>query len=140
MKKVLLLVMCISVFTCKNEGKATVSEAEDAEKSQEISFQLHSKKDGLITLKGNFIYYGDAAVMQTSNEIYGVVINDKMLELNNKAKKFKTKDTDMVLATVKARKFPKPEGEEGWPLRLEIKEILKIEPELDTNKTITLDK
>ena len=39
----------------------------------------------------------------------------------------------MVPVTVRVRKFEKPEGEEGWQYRVEIKEILKVE-EPDANK------
>ena len=78
-------------------------------------------------MTGEFIYYADAAVLQTTNEIYGVVIDDKMHKLNDEVKQYKVDDTDMVSVTVKVRRFEKPENEEGWPYRVEIKEIIKIE-------------
>ncbi len=37
-------------------------------------------------MTGDFIYYADAAVLQTPKEIYGVVIDDKMHELENVVK------------------------------------------------------
>ncbi len=122
MKKV-IFILCISivVLACKKESKST-----------EKSFNQASEVE-LITMTGEFIYYADAAVLQTTNEIYGVVIDDKMHKLNDEVKQYKVDDTDMVSVTVKVRRFEKPDDEEGWPYRVEIKEILKVEKP-DTRK------
>ena len=116
MKK-LIFILCVSiaVLACKKDSKST-------EKSSNQTSEVE-----LITMTGEFIYYADAAVLQTTNEIYGVVIDDKMHELDDQAKPHKVNDTDMVSVTVKVRRFEKPENEEGWPYRVEIKEILKVE-------------
>jgi len=116
MKKIIFfLFISIVVLGCKKESKST-------EKSSNQASEVE-----LITMTGEFIYYADAAVLQTTNEIYGVVIDDKMHKLNDEVKQYKVDDTDMVSVTVKARRFKKPENEEGWPYRVEIKEILKVE-------------
>ncbi len=73
------------------------------------------------------MYYADAAVLQTQNEIYGVVIDDAVHKLNAQAKLIKKEPTDMVTVTVKAKPFKKAEGEEGWENKLEIKEIIMVE-------------
>ncbi len=91
-----------------------------------VSSNPDEQTDELITLSGDFIYYADAAVFQTNNEIYGVVIDDKMHELNEAVKSYKNDVTDMVSVTVKAKKYKKPANEEGWPYRIEIKEIIKV--------------
>ena len=109
------------VLACKKDSKSV-------EKSS-----IQVEEDELITMTGDFIYYADAAVLQTINEIYGVVIDDKMHELNDKIKSYKVDDTDMVSVTIKVRRFEKPDKEEGWPYRVEIKEILKVEKP-DTKK------
>ena len=101
--------------SCKNDSKAADSSTS------------YDQNDGLITVKGDFIYFADAAVLQSKNEIYGVVINEKMHELNDAIQAYKIEDTDMVPVTVRVRRFEKPENEEGWPMRVEIKEILKVE-------------
>ena len=53
----------------------------------------------------------DAAVLQTHREIYAVVIDDKMHELNDQVKKYKQEDTDMVPVEIRGEIKPKPEGE-----------------------------
>jgi hypothetical protein len=87
------------------------------------------------------VYYADAAVLQTSNEIYGVVIDENMHMLDKQVQAFKTESTDMVPVTLRVRKFKKPENEEGWPYRVEIKEILKVEtPNPNKEDVIKLSK
>lgn len=109
-------------MSCKNDVKT------------ESSSTSYSKDDGLITMKGNFIYIDNAAVLQTNVDIYGVVIDDQMKELHKAVKPFQTNVTDMIPVTVRVRKFAKPADEEGWPYRVEIKEIIKVEKP-DSNST-----
>jgi hypothetical protein len=116
-----ILLLCVLSFTsCKDETKTEVNLEENRAKSYDAN-------DGFITMKGEFVYYDDAAVFQTATEIYGVVIDDNMHRLEQQIKPLKKEATDMVSVTVRVRKFQKPVGEEGWPYRLEIKEILKVE-------------
>lgn len=122
----LIMVLALVVFACKNETKSEV----DLEGNRSKSY---NEKDGFITMKGDFVYFGDAAVFQTSNEIFGVVVDDNMHQLEKQVKAFKKETTDMVPVTVRVRKFEKGEGEEGWQYRVEIKEILKVEAP-DPNK------
>ncbi len=128
MKKfIFILCVSIAVLACKKDSKS-------AEKSSNQSSGVE-----LITMTGEFIYYADAAVLQTTNEIYGVVIDNKMHELDDQAKPYKVNDTDMVSVTVKVRRFEKPKNEEGWPYRVEIKEILKVEkPDIKKQDIIKL--
>lgn len=122
MKKLLILfVIGFSLYSCKNEQK---DKPLDLKENRDKSY---SKDDGFITVKGEFVYYADAAVLQTASEIYGVVIDDNMHLLDEQVKAFKKEDTDMVPVTVRVKKFKKPENEEGWPYRVEIKEVLKVE-------------
>jgi hypothetical protein len=120
MKKVVIILwVSLIAFSCKSDSRPEKSVAPE--------------ESELITMTGDFIYYADAAVLQTPKEIYGVVIDDKMHELENVVKPLKDELTDMVSVTVKVRRFKKPENEEGWPFRVEIKEILKVEKP-DPNK------
>lgn len=129
MKKLIILTcVFLSFVSCKNE----------AEKTQNI-LKSQSQDDELITMKGEFIYIDNAAVLKTNNDIYGVVVDDRMKELDKQVKPYKSANTDMVPVTVKVRKFAKPDNEEGWPYRVEIKEVIKVEkPEEDTNDIIKL--
>ncbi|WP_178986544.1 hypothetical protein [Winogradskyella helgolandensis] len=121
------IILCLALFvSCKNEEKQDVNLEENRAKS-------YDQNDGFITVKGDFVYFADAAVLQTPKEIYGVVIDENMHLLAEQAKAFKTEDTDMVPVTVRVRKFEKEKDEEGWQYRVEIKEILKVEAP-DPNK------
>jgi hypothetical protein len=104
--------------------------------------ESYNQNDGMITLKGDFIYDESqgAAVIQTPNQIYGVVVDANMKALDTKASAFKKEASDMVPVTVRAKRIAKPEGEEGWAFQLEIKEILKVEaPNPNTNDIIKLE-
>ncbi len=127
MKKInLIIILVLVLVACKNETKTEVNLEENREKSYDAN-------DGFVTMKGEFVYYADAAVFQTSNEIYGVVIDDNMHQLEKQVKAFKKEATDMVPVTVRVRKFEKDADEEGWQYKVEIKEILKVEAP-DPNK------
>ena len=81
---------------------------------------------------GDFVYYADAAVLQTSEEVYGVIINKKAEELAQKAKAFQTGPTDMVRVEVSGFLIAKDSLEEGWPFKLDIKKIISVRA-VDTN-------
>ncbi|GGW58057.1 hypothetical protein DFQ11_101858 [Winogradskyella epiphytica] len=133
-KNSLIIILALVLVACKNEGKQEVSLEENRSKS-------YDQNDGLITIKGDFVYYADAAVIQTPTEIYGVVIDEQMHALDKEAQAFKKEATDMVPVTVRVRKFEKDENEEGWQFKVEIKEILKVEaPDPETKDVIKLAK
>ena len=135
MKQLLSLLVVVTFFvSCKNDKKKDIDEL------KETTSKSYSQNDGLITLKGDFIYMADAAVIQTKNEIYGVIIDEQMHKLNDAVAKFKKEETDMIPVTVRAKRTAKPAGEEGWPFRLEIKEIIKVEaPNPEQNDVIKLE-
>jgi hypothetical protein len=119
MKKILILLLTIAAFTsCKNESNKDPIETEEG--------RTEKQNDGLTLVKGEFVYYADAAVLQTKSQIYGVIINGKVSEINKRAKQYKTEDTDFVMVEVRGEITPKPEGVEGWDNRIEIKEILNV--------------
>ncbi|MDN3491421.1 hypothetical protein [Winogradskyella bathintestinalis] len=116
----ILFILTLVLFGCKNEAKQDVNLEDNRAKS-------YDQNDGFTTLRGDFVYYADAAVLQTPKEIYGVVIDENMHLLEAQVKAFKKEATDMVPVTVRVRKFEKNKDEEGWQYRVEIKEILKVE-------------
>ncbi|MCO4821752.1 MAG: hypothetical protein KC469_06775 [Flavobacteriaceae bacterium] len=123
MKKVIfLLLIAVTGLSCKKEVKPEAAEdtivVEDG--------KTEKQRDGLTLLKGEFVYYADAAVLQTHREMYGVVIDQKMHELDEMAKSYQKEATDFVQIEIRGKVIPKPEGEEGWPYRVEIKEILNV--------------
>ncbi len=126
MKKIIILLLAITVFTnCKKETKKEVV----------------NPNDGLTLLKGAFVYYADAAVLKTNSEIYNVILNEKVDQINKQAIPFKKEDTDFVLVEVRGIISPKPKGEEGWDNNFEIKKIIRVAALKTKEKsTVTLDK
>lgn len=136
MKKIFIILILITAFiACKNNTKS-----ESTDQATEISGEERTAKqsDGLTLLKGEFIYYSDAAVLQTHRQMYGVVIDEKMHELDDLAKAFKNEVTDFVQVEIRGRITPKPENEEGWDYRVEIKEILNVEASKESNEVVKL--
>ena len=139
MKKVLILLITIIAFvSCKDDAKTKVpQQIENIDGSEKTSKQ----SDGLTLLVGDFIYYADAAVLQTHKEVYGVVLNDEMKALNELAAKYKKEPTDMVKVQVRGKIIPKQTNEEGWPFNVEIKEIMSVKPiDAKNNEVIKIGK
>ena len=66
MKKLLILLVSVTLFiSCKNDNKS--KDAETIEAST--------------MLKGDFVYFDGAAVLQTHSEIYGVLLTRKIRQL-----------------------------------------------------------
>ena len=122
--------------SCKNESKSD-NKTNDIENQEE---KTAKQNDGLVLLKGEFVYYADAAVIQTnSSSIYGVVINKKMHELDKLAQQYKKEPTDYVSIEIRGEIIPKPENEEGWPYRIDIKEIIKVSKSQNEDEVIKLE-
>jgi hypothetical protein len=122
MKKIfLILISIVTIVACKKK------ESNEAEGTKEISSEkTYKQKDGLTLVKGEFIYFENAAVLQTPKQMFGVVIDDKMQELNEMASSFKKEATDFVQVEIRGKITPRPESEVGWDYRIEIKEILNV--------------
>lgn len=115
MKKLIAILFIAILFTsCKNDSKSTVS--------------VESSHDEISTreISGHFIYYADAAVLQTKSELFGVVENEKAQELIKIAEPLKDAPTDEVAVTLKVKVVKKPEQEEGWENRVEILDIVNV--------------
>ncbi|WP_040279443.1 hypothetical protein [Psychroserpens damuponensis] len=129
MKKLLVLLMMFTVFvSCKEDKKTEVDSSQDDKTIVAQDGKTPKQSDGLVAVQGDFIYYADAAVLKTPTKIYGVVVDEKMQELQTQVKAYKKLDTDMVPVTIRGRMFKKDPSEEGWEDRIEIKEILKVSP------------
>lgn len=126
MKKALILLVCVSaLLSCKNDSK---SEQKDIESTVETNEKTAKQSDGLTLLKGDYVYHGGAAVLQTHAEIYGVLPTHKFEELNKKVDAFKTEPTDMVQVEIRA-KITKEEHETIlWENKVEVMEILNVKP------------
>lgn len=142
MKKALVLFLMFTVLiSCKDEKKPQGDASQDTNDNVAEDAKTVRQSDGLIAIHGKFLYYADAAVLQTPTEIYGVVIDEKMQELVDQTKPYKKNPEDMVPVTIRARLFKKEPNEEGWENRIEIKEILKVsEPSATDDDVITIGK
>ncbi len=138
MKKIFLALLVSAVlFSCKSDSKNDTSSTETT--TENVDGKTAKQNDGLTLVVGEFVYYADAAVIQTKNTVYGVVIDKKMHELNNMAQQYKKEATDYVTVEVRGKIIPKSQNEEGWDYRVEIKEILKVSAsKADENNVIKL--
>lgn len=128
--------MAIAFTSCKNDKKSE-GNLDQIETQDEKTTKLD---DGLVLIKGEFVYFADAAVLQTnSSSIYGVVINEKMHELDKLAQQYKKEPTDYVSVEIRGEIIPKPENEEGWPYRINIKEILSVNKSQTEDEVIKLE-
>lgn len=126
----------MALTSCKNDSKSD-KKTDEIENQDEITSK---QNDGLVLLKGEFVYYADAAVIQTnSSSIYGVIINEKMHELDKLAQQYKKEPTDYVSVEIRGEIIPKPENEEGWPYRIDIKEIIKVSKSQNEDEVIKLE-
>tara|TARA_R110002012_G_scaffold312248_1_gene522550 strand:- start:104380 stop:104811 length:432 start_codon:yes stop_codon:yes gene_type:complete len=141
MKKLTILLMISIVFmSCKNDSKTEETTTETEAIDMDSPNRTSKQNDGLTLLNGEFVYYENAAVLQTHREVYGVVLDDKMMELNNMAEAYKKEPTDYATVSIRGKVVPKPENEEGWPFRVEIKEILSVSASNpETNNVVKLE-
>ena len=71
-KGIILLLTLVVLVSCKNNTEESKSiDTDSPEKTEKQS-------DGLTLLKGEFVLFDDAAILQTHREFYGVYINDTL--------------------------------------------------------------
>lgn len=92
-------------------------------------------KDSLTTIKAEFIYLADAAVLKGRSFIYGVELDSVAMELVDQVEPLKRDEFDMISVVVKAKIIENP-AQEGWDEIAQIREIIKI-PE---NRTDSVNK
>ncbi|UZO81801.1 hypothetical protein NBT05_04875 [Aquimarina sp. ERC-38] len=105
-KSVILLFVSFLILSCKNDKKGG---ADDTEAT---------------LIRGEFILINDAGVIKGEDFIYGVVLNEKAHELNEKIKPMQREEYDMVPVVINGK--IKDNTEEGWPEVVEITEILGV--------------
>lgn len=142
MKK-LLVVLLVSFLTvgCKTEKSESVTETPSSSEVTTENDKTEKQNDGLIAIQGNYLYVAqdNAAVLQTSSEMYGIVINDKIKELNAQVDPLKNEPYDMITITVRGKIFKNEGAKDEWENKIEIEEILKVSrPETEDNDVIKL--
>jgi hypothetical protein len=107
--------LCVLTLSCKNDSKSTETETETASQYE--------------TFSGMFLYLESekAAVFQAAgNQMYGVVVDDQMLALNEKCKTYKKQDHDMIPVVIKGIKKANT-VENAWKEVIEVKEIISVQ-------------
>jgi len=104
--KILIFVLFFS-FSCDKKQDKIVSNK-----------VVETKNNDLIILSGDYVFYNNAAVLQTNKNVYGIIINEKVNELNDRLSSIKKDE--------KGRLKNKDENDEGWSVKLEITEIVEI--------------
>lgn len=126
MKKALILLVCVSaLLSCKNDSKSETKEISTSEESNE---RTEKQSDGLTLLKGEFVYYDGAAVLQTHAEIYGVLLINKFEDLSKRAESFKTKPTDHVQVEIRGKITNEKHETILWENKVEVVEIIDVKP------------
>ncbi|WP_299333234.1 hypothetical protein [uncultured Psychroserpens sp.] len=138
----ILLVVFAVIFSCKSDQKTT---KEEVEVSTDTLIAEPGKtlkqSDGLIAIHGNYLYDAtqNAAVLQTPTLMYGIVVNDKVEELNTLVEEHKSEPYEMVPVTIRGRIFKNEANDQEWENKIEIKEILKVsKPDPEENDVIKL--
>ncbi|XMO87687.1 hypothetical protein AAFN75_05240 [Algibacter sp. AS12] len=138
MKRVLLilLVSITGLTGCKNDSKSENQNTSNSSTEEKTAKQ----NDGLTLLKGEFVYYDGAAVLQTHSDIYGVLITDKLEELDKQAQQYKSEPTDMVLIQIRGKITNQKDEKILWENKVEVMEILNVKPTpKEDNKVIKLE-
>ena len=103
-----------------------------------LGFGCKNKSENLTVLKGSYIFFEDAAVLQTPNEIYGVYLNDKAVELNKLAMSFKARPSDAIIAELKGIISTDDHDKILWEKKFEIVEIVSTSSKKETKNTLIL--
>jgi len=131
MKKTIILFLSLLVFaSCKNNSKT------NTESKVETPESTSKQTSNLKRLKGKFVFYDDAAVLQTRTDIYGVFITDKLKELNKLAEPYKNKPTDMVEVEIRGKITNQKDDKILWENKVEITEIISVKPESQDQKNV----
>ncbi len=111
MKKVLVLFgLALALFSCKNEPKIDPN---------------------AIDIEAEFIHVDNAAVLKGKTFIYGVILDDKALELSEKTAPMKKEKYDMVPVKIKGVITENPK-KDGWDQLVKVEQIIQVLPVAET--------
>ncbi|HET8838112.1 MAG TPA: hypothetical protein VFM82_03870, partial [Flavobacteriaceae bacterium] len=131
-----LIAVLIAVFClvgCQDEKKKTAnngmetSESATSEKAENVDGTEHAVKkveDSVKTLRGEFIYVDNAAVLKGSDFIYGVKIDSMAKRLAEKTDSLKRNEFDMVPVVIQGVVSKNPN--DGWEEIVSIKKIVMV--------------
>jgi hypothetical protein len=93
--------------------------------SEELQPETVVAKDSIPTIKGEFIFLANAAVLKGKDFIYGVQIDSISRRLADTVEPLKRDEFDMIEVTVTGKIVQNP-GQTGWEEILQIREIVEI--------------
>lgn len=114
MKKIGLLLLLTLIFGCKNSS------------------------ENLTTIKGSYIFFDDAAVLQTNNDVYGVFMNAKALELNKSAEQYRATPSEIIYVELKGVVSTEEDDKIKWEKKFDIKEIVSISTQKEKRNTLII--
>ena len=103
-----------------------------------IAFSCNEKSDTEVNIRGTFIYFEDAAVLQSNNEIYGIFLDKKANELIEKAKKLKASEADEIKVELLGEISTKNDDKIFWDKKFKITRIISVSLRKEKQKTIIL--
>lgn len=129
MKKIYFtFALCVVMLSCKNDTKSTDTTTEKAGYTETVTVGNTYE-----TFSGMFLYLESekAAVFQAAgSQMYGVVVDDQMLALNEQCKTYKKEDHTMIPVVIRGIKKPNT-VEDAWPEVIEIKEIVSVQKPME---------
>ncbi|QHI37941.1 hypothetical protein IMCC3317_33240 [Kordia antarctica] len=127
MKKIyFVFAICLLIVSCKNDAKSNETETGEEKLGYTESVTVGNEFE---TFSGMFLYLESekAAVFQTAgSKMYGVVVDDQMLALNEQCKQFKNEDHNMIPVVIRGVRKPNP-IKDAWEEVIEIKQIVSVQ-------------
>ncbi|OUS15881.1 component of SufBCD complex [Nonlabens dokdonensis] len=127
--------LVLSLISCKND--------QNSSNDEEVVIKKIEKEplaDGEEIFRGEFIYYEDTAVLNTSRELYAVKVDEKMMELVDVAKAIKKSEYDMANVVIHGKLGPNPrhlETGDAWEQMITITKIIEVSPAKSANVITT---
>lgn len=111
---------------------------EDTSSSEEVETTPVVVEDSIPTIRGEFIFLADAAVLKGKNFIYGVEIDSVSRRLADSVEPMKKDEFHMIPVVVRGKIIQNP-GQEGWEEVIQIREIIEITSEEKAAPQVTKD-
>lgn len=133
MKKILLIAFLALTFSgCKNDKKKPIVTTDATAASLNTGTQI---------VRGEYIFFQDVAVLTTNSEIYEVIQDDNMKQLEKQAAGLKKDTKDMVMVTLKVNIVTNPkrkESQDVWEKAVQIKEVMEVKPIVNSQQPSTI--
>ena len=103
-----------------------------------INIGCVNSSEKITTIKGGYLFFDDAAVLQTDHEIYGVYMSEKALELNKRAAQLQATDSEMIYVELKGIISTEKHEKILWEKKFDVKKIISVKADKKPNNTLIL--